>query len=69
MSAQINYKSSTIGTVANGGTKILNTAGTWVEANIEIVDTTNLKTYYTGSTAPSNSLGNNGDLYFQTSSN
>lgn len=69
MSVQINYKNTTIGTVANGATKTINTSGTWVEDNIEIVDTTNLKTYYTGSTAPSNSLGNNGDLYFQTSSN
>lgn len=31
------------------------------------VDSSNLKTYYTGSSAPSSSLGSNGDLYFQTS--
>lgn len=30
------------------------------------VDSSSLKTYYTGSSAPSNSLGSNGDLYFQT---
>lgn len=66
MSVQVNYKNSSIATIAHGGTKTLNTAGTWVEGNIEIVDTTNLKIYYTGSTAPANSLGSNGDLYFQT---
>ena len=31
------------------------------------VDASSLKTYYTGSSAPSSSLGSNGDLYFQTS--
>ena len=31
------------------------------------VDSSTLKTYYTGTSAPSSSLGNNGDLYFQTS--
>lgn len=31
------------------------------------VDASSLKTYYTGSSAPSSSLGGNGDLYFQTS--
>ena len=67
MSVQINYKNSTIGTVANGATKTINTAGTWVEDDIEIVDTTNLKIYYTGTSAPSSALGSNGDLYFQTS--
>ena len=30
------------------------------------IDSNTLKTYYTGSTAPSSSLGANGDLYFQT---
>lgn len=30
------------------------------------VDSTGLKIYYTGSSAPSSSLGSNGDLYFQT---
>ena len=30
------------------------------------VDSSSLKTYYTGSSVPSNSLGSNGDLYFQT---
>lgn len=31
------------------------------------VDSSSLKTYYTGSSAPSAATGNNGDLYFQTS--
>lgn len=32
------------------------------------VDSSGLRTYYTGSTAPTNSFGSNGDLYFQTGS-
>ena len=30
------------------------------------IDSSSLKTYYTGSSIPSSSLGSNGDLYFQT---
>lgn len=37
MSTTVNYKGSTIATVTNA-TKTLNTAGTWVEGDIEIVD-------------------------------
>ena len=31
------------------------------------INAISLVTYYTGSSAPNNSQGNNGDLYFQTS--
>lgn len=32
------------------------------------IDETDVVTYYTGSTAPSSSLGSNGDIYLQTGS-
>lgn len=43
MSVQINYKGSTIAAIANGTTKTLNTAGTWVEGDITVQDTTSLQ--------------------------
>ena len=40
MSVQVNYKNEILTSIANGATKTLNTSGTWVEDDIEIVDTT-----------------------------
>lgn len=66
MSVSVSYKGSTLTTLTEGQTKTLETEGTWLEDDIVITDTTALKTYYTGSNAPSSSLGSNGDIYFQT---
>lgn len=67
MSVSVSYKGSTLTTLTEGQTKSLNTEGTWLEDDIVITDTTTIKTYYTGSSVPAANLGNNGDLYFQTS--
>lgn len=40
MSVTVNYKNNAIATIADGGTKTLLTSGTWLEDDIEIVDTT-----------------------------
>ena len=48
---------------------ILMTAGTYVDKNIKISLTgssTDFQNYYTGNSAPSADLGNDGDIYFKT---
>lgn len=67
MSVSVSYKGSIITTLTEGQTKTLDTEGTWLEDNITITDTTALRTYYTGDSAPAAALGVNGDIYFQTS--
>lgn len=42
MSVQVNYKGSTIAAIDSGATKTLNTAGTWVEGDITVQDTTTI---------------------------
>ena len=52
----------------NENNVILMTAGTYVDKNIKISLTgssTDFQSYYTGSTVPESSLGNDGDLYFK----
>ena len=52
----------------NENNVILMTAGTYVDKNIKISVTntsTDVQNYYTGSTVPESSLGNDGDLYFK----
>ena len=52
----------------NENNVILMTAGTYVDKNIKISLTntsTDFQNYYTGSTVPESSLGNDGDLYFK----
>lgn len=52
----------------NENNVILMTAGTYVDKNIKISLTntsTDFQNYYTGSTVPEPSLGNDGDLYFK----
>lgn len=52
----------------NENNVILMTAGTYVDKNIKISLTgssTDFQGYYTGSTVPESSLGNDGDLYFK----
>ena len=52
----------------NENNVILMTAGTYVDKNIKISLTntsTDFQNYYTGSTVPASSLGNDGDLYFK----
>ena len=52
----------------NENNVILMTAGTYVDKNIKISLTsssTDFQAYYTGSTVPEPSLGNDGDLYFK----
>lgn len=73
MSTTVTYKGDTLTTV-NNDTKTLKTAGKYMEGDITLVDVTAsggidpglVRIYYTGSSAPSSSLGSNGDLYFQT---
>ena len=53
---------------SNENNVILMTAGTYVDKNIKISLTgssTDFQAYYTGSTVPESSLGNDGDLYFK----
>lgn len=53
---------------SNENNVILMTAGTYVDKNIKISLTntsTVFQNYYTGTTTPDSSLGNNGDLYFK----
>ena len=66
MSVSVSYKNSILTTLTEGQTKTLETEGTWLEDDITITDTTALRTYYTGTAAPTAALGNNGDIYFQT---
>ena len=52
----------------NENNVILLTAGTFVDKNIKISLTgssADFQNYYTGTTTPDASLGNNGDLYFK----
>ena len=65
MSTTVNYKGSTIATVTNA-TKALNTAGTWVEGDIEIVDSTTGKytaTVTSNGTATSTYIEHNSNRY------
>lgn len=53
---------------SNENNVILMTAGTYVDKNIKISLTNtsvDFQNYYTGTTTPDSSLGNNGDLYFK----
>lgn len=63
MSTTVSYKDSTIAT-ANKSTVTLATQGKYLEADVVIVDSS--QTIYTGTSAPSSSLGANGDVYIQT---
>ena len=49
---------------ATPGDVVLNK--TYVDITGTRIGTLNVKSYYTGSTTPSSSVGTNGDLYFQT---
>ena len=53
----------------NENNVILMTAGTYVDKNIKISLTgssADFQNYYTGNSAPSADLGNDGDIYFKT---
>ena len=53
---------------SNENNVILMTAGTYVDKNIKISLTgssTDFQNYYTGNSAPSADLGNDGDIYFK----
>ena len=40
MSVTVNYKNSTLTTIDNGESATLQTEGTWLEDNVDIIDTT-----------------------------
>ena len=54
MSTTVNYKGNTIATLSNE-TKTLTTAGTWVEGNIEIIDTKDTPTLQSKTATPTES--------------
>ena len=68
----VNLKKLVIQQNTNGSNEnnvILMTAGTYVDKNIKISLTgssTDFQNYYTGNSAPSADLGNDGDIYFKT---
>lgn len=66
-SSTITFGSSTAQYLANNGTWQNAYDDTALAARVTALEQIPWVTYYTGSTTPSNSQGNNGDLYFQTS--
>lgn len=66
VSSTITFGSSTTQYLANNGTWQNAYDDTALAARVSALEQIPWVTYYTGSTTPSNSQGNNGDLYFQT---
>lgn len=66
VSSTITFGSSTTQYLANNGTWQNAYDDTALAARVTALEQIPWVTYYTGSTTPSNSQGNNGDLYFQT---
>ena len=64
--SSITFGSSTSQYLANNGTWQNAYDDTALAARVTALEQIPWVTYYTGSTTPSNSQGNNGDLYFQT---
>lgn len=64
--SSITFGSSTTQYLANNGTWQNAYDDTALAARVTALEQIPWVTYYTGSTTPSNSQGNNGDLYFQT---
>ena len=67
VSSTITFGSSTTQYLANNGTWQNAYDDTALAARVSALEQIPWVTYYTGSSTPSNSQGNNGDLYFQTS--
>lgn len=67
VSSTITFGSSTTQYLANNGTWQNAYDDTALAARVTALEQIPWVTYYTGSSTPSNSQGNNGDLYFQTS--
>ena len=66
VSSTITFGSSTAQYLANNGTWQDAYDDTALATRVTALEQIPWVTYYTGSSAPSNSQGNNGDLYFQT---
>lgn len=67
VSSTITFGSSTTQYLANNGTWQNAYDDTALAARVTALEQIPWVTYYTGSSTPNNSQGNNGDLYFQTS--
>ena len=65
MGTTVTYKGSTL-TTANNQTRTLKTAGKYMEGDVIITDTTpDFIDVYIRSTAPTSSVGSDGDIYIQ----
>ena len=67
INSSITFGTSTTQYLANNGTWQNAYDDTALVARVTALEQIPWVTYYTGSSTPNNSQGNNGDLYFQTS--